>query len=592
MVRLLYVFVLFVLMGCASWPPLLQEKIFPPSAPHIIVDDFSLLDQDGDFHQLSYYSDQKAIVLITQGNGCPIIRHQIGYLNQLKEQYEPLGVVFLMLNANPQDDRQAIVKEAQEYGIQIPILKDDAQIVASQLSLTRTAEAIVIDPRNGSIVYRGAITDRMDYESQKNTDEHHYLRDQLDAILANKPVLLAQTPVKGCLIQIGDKDTARSTNYVQDVAPILIEKCLLCHSPGAGAPWSMENYIKVRGWGPMIGEVVRTKRMPPWHADPQYGSFNDDLSLSPHQVHTLVRWVEQGMARGEGEDPLLKAPRPSKEFWPSGKPDLVYSIPVQDIPATGVLPYRIIEMTQPLQEDVWVKAVDLRPENKQVVHHANVTASSPQGLAQEDFPSRTGLQVEGVGQVIASYAPGYRPFVLPPDTGLFIPKGSRLTFWIHYVTTGKPEKDAVLLGLYLHRTPPPKPYIVDQISNKNFRIPPGDKHYKVRGEYRFAKDALLYILVPHMHYRGRSMRFTAKYPNGKTEILLSVPNYKFPWQRRYIFQEPKKIPAGTTMMAEGIYDNSTQNPLNPNPSQEVTFGQQSDDEMFSGFLGYTWEERR
>jgi len=561
-----------------------------------LVENFALFDHEGKFHELFYYSDKKAVVLIMQGNGCPIVRKNVSYLNELKDQYESRAVTFLMINANLQDDRFSIAKEAKEYDIKIPILEDRSQVIAEALDVSRTAEALVVNPVDWTIVYQGPINDRLGYEEQKAEVGHHYLRDAIDALLENRPVQNIEASVKGCLINLEYKGHNHQYTYTKDVAPILVKSCIRCHSPGEIAPWSMDNYKKVRGWGAMIREVVRTKRMPPWHADPYYGTFKNDFSLTPEDVRALVHWVEDGFLRGEGDDPLLSASRPKQGKWVLGEPDLIFSLKEeQQVPANGIIPYQIVEIEEPIEEDIWIRAIDLRPSNLKVVHHGDVTIRMPQQFdseveSQNEWYSRSGLQVEGVGQVIAGYAPGFRAFQLPDDTGMFIPKGSKLTFWMHYITTGKPESDLTQLGLYTHKNKPKKVYSVAHIFDKDFKIPAGAREYKVNASHVFERDVILTAITPHMHYRGKSMKFTLQYPDGTKEVAFSIPHYKFHWQRRYTLKEPKKLPAGTRVLLEGVYDNSKQNPDNPDPEKEIQFGIQSENEMFSGFLSYTVDE--
>lgn len=559
------------------------------------VDDFMLLDQNGISHQLYYYSDQKAIVLIAHGNGCPIIRQSIVGLNKLQKQYRSRGIVFLMINASPLDDRASLIKEAADYNIQIPILEDRAQLVSESLGLTRTAEVLVIDPRQWKVIYQGPVDDHFNYEIQKKETRKHYVSDVLDQLIAGKEVTPVKIPAKGCLIGFAHDVKTQKVTYSRDVAPILEKSCLPCHSPGGVAPWSMDDYSKVKGWGRMIREVVRVGRMPPWQADGHYGTFNNDIALTPEEMRTLVHWIEGGYARGEGGDPLLRVSRPEFKEWTLGKPDLLFIFDKEKIiPPTGVIPYQIIPAHNFVEKDMWGRALDLRPGNRKAVHHCDVAVQLPDELAalgaqqQKDWSKRSGMTVDGVGQIIAGYAPGYESlFVLPEDTGLFIPKGSRLNFWMHYLTTGKEEKDMTSLGLYLYQGKPLRVYSVVQLSNKSIQIPAGEKEYRISASHVFDREVVLISLTPHMHYRGRSMRLTAEYPDGTKEILLSVPNFKFNWQRRYILKQSKIIPAGTKIIAEGVYDNSFQNSDNPDSSKVVTFGPQSDDEMFSAFIAYT-----
>lgn len=547
-----------------------------------VVDDFSLLDHQGNFHQLSYYSDKKAVVLISAGNGCPILRQGLARIQELKKEFEPRGVEFFFLNANPQDTHEDILKEAAEYGIDMPILEDPAGTVAGALNIKRTAEAVVIDPSSWQIVYQGAIDDRLDYEGKRAEAEHHYLKDALTQLLSGQKVLTVQTEVKGCLISVPKPGTL---TYTKDIAPVLAKKCVQCHSAGGIAPWSMDNYEKVKGWAAMIREVVRTKRMPPWDADPRYGRFKDDVSLSAEETARIVHWVEQGAKRGRGADPLQKKDAGPKE-WEMGKPGMIFSLKEkQVIPADGLDVFAVVEADRTVEEDLWVRAMEIRPGNAKLVHHCNIVIKNEQSgtvFKDEQFP---GANME-TGEVIAGYSPGIREITLPDDTGIFIPRGSKVVFRIHYVTTGKPEEDLTRVAFYLHREKPRYVLSTATIVNRDIHIPPGEKNYKLSAAYTFAEDVTLTGLQPHMHYRGKSMRFTAYYPDGREEVLLSTPRYRFNWQRIYSLREPKKIPAGTKIVLDGVYDNSRQNLRNPDPGQAVVYGPGSGAEMFTGVLFY------
>ncbi len=589
---------LILFFFCVLWK-FRQQSFFPPQNPSFVssqVDNFSLVDHAGKFHELYYYSDKKAIVIISQGNGCPIIRQSLPYIKQLSDQYEPLGVVFFMINANPQDSWAAIADEAKAYGIDIPILEDKSQVIARSLNLTRTAEAIVINPRNWNKVYQGAVSDQWGYAAQKTEAGHQYIKEAIDALLQGKLIPVSTAPVKGCLINF--EDHLKKYSYAEDAAPILIQKCLPCHSPGGGAPWIMDNYAKVKGWGTMMREVIRIQRMPPWHASSHYLKLKNDLSLKPEEVRALIGWIEQGFLKGKGEDPLAVIEHKSENSdWPLGQPDLVFTVKeTQHIPATGPDLFVIMEVDPIVENDLWIRAVDLRPSNFNVAHHGNVSVyfSEQDNVAdipeeKKDWYIQSGINMD-TGKVIAGYAPGSGPFVLPEDTGMFIPRGARLSLLMHYVITGKEETDLPKLGLYLYKTKSSHVLSVEKILNRDINIPAGARDYRLDGSYQFHEDVTLVAVTPHMHYRGRSMEIYVEYPDGRSEEIFSAPNYKFRWQRQYVFDVPKKIPAGSRIIARGIYDNSAQNEDNPDPAKNVSYGPGNNDEMFLAVLYYIREK--
>jgi len=554
----------------------------PASAgPGPLVDDFALLDERGRFHQLGDLAGARAVVLFVQGNGCPIARGAIPALNAVRAELEPRGVVFLALNASPQDERAAIAAEAAEFGLGIPVLRDEAQLVASGLGVTRTAEAFVIDPAARRLLYRGPVDDRLHYEAQRPA-RAHYLRDVLRAHLAGEPVDYVARPAPGCLLLFeGGGNGARPASYARDVAPVLERRCAGCHRSGGVAPFAMSSYEMVRGWSPMMRESIRTARMPPWHADPQVGRFANDSSLPPAEARTLVHWIEAGAPRGDGPDPLAEAAAATAPEWLLGKPDLVLEAPEQTVPASGVVDYRYETVDVPLEQGAWLRAVDIRPTNLRVTHHATAYVVYPEGEARPE--------VEGPGfarGLFAGYVPGREPEPFPEDTGFLLPRGARIRFQLHYTPTGKQEVDTPRIGLYLAPRAPRHALAIGAAANLDFEIPPGAADHEDVAERTLGSDIVVYRLIPHMHFRGRRMAIEAHYPDGRSEPLVNVPNYRFNWQREYVLAEPKRLPKGTRIVARAGFDNSARNPANPDPTVAVRFGEQSFDEMLIGYFLY------
>ena len=304
---------------------------------------FRLIDQKGNSHELFYFNDQKALVFLVQGNGCPIARNAAPRFQELRDIYSDKEVQFFMLNSNLQDNRLSIREEAKEYGYDLSILIDETQIISESLDLSRTGEVFIIDPKNWSVVYIGAIDDRLTYENQKKKASEHYLKNAIDDLLAGESVSVPRTESLGCLINFPNKLDKNSISYSEEVAPILLKNCAVCHRKGGVGPWAMTDYNMIKGFSLMMREVIRTKRMPPWHADPLIGQFSNDRSLSNKEIQTLVHWIEAGAPRGEGTDPLLETIINQSE-WANeeelGPPDYIINIPSTDIPATGVVDYQ------------------------------------------------------------------------------------------------------------------------------------------------------------------------------------------------------------------------------------------------------------
>ncbi len=545
------------------------------------VDNFVLLDHAGNAHELHYYRDAKAIVLMIQGNGCQIVRSNLPELKKIKAEYEKKDVAFFMLNANQQDDRTALAAEAAEWGINIPILKDRTQMVAKSLQLSRTGEVLLIDPSSWQVVYRGAISDRVDYERQKAEASSDYLRDALDAVLTGTEIANNKIVSPGCIINYDDsfKQAAELISYSQEVAPILRDNCTACHVGGGIAPWAMTEYAMVKGFAPMIREVVRTKRMPPWHSDPEIGQWHDSKALSDEHQRTLLRWIEAGAPRGEGADPLLNV-GPVVNEWTLGEPDLIIDIPEFEIPATGIVDYQFPLVKNPLDRDVWVIGAAVIPGDPKAVHH--ILAGSSESIPEDD-------DIENIFEnFILTYAPGNESAFMPTGTGVFVPKGGVFQFQMHYTPYGKKTTDRSKLGLYFADKPPANFYREHVLVNPQIKIPAGAERHEEKAYFKFWQDATIHALFPHSHYRGRSSVFELILPDGKQETLLSVPNYDFNWQRSYTLAEPRSVPAGTKIVHRTIYDNSAKNRGNPSPASDVYWGLQSEEEMLYGSMGYTW----
>ena len=544
------------------------------------VDNFRLLDQNGASHELYYLSDAKSVVIMVHGNGCPIVRNTVPALKEIRDRYRDKGVEFLLINSNLQDGRDAVAKEAAEFGIDFPILVDETQLIGESLGVMRTADVFVIDPKTWKLLYRGPVDDRLAYGAQRPAASKHYLTDALDALLAGKPVAVAQTDALGCIVNFPERERREAhakISYTERIAPLIADRCASCHRDGGVAPWSMNNYDKVRGFAPMIREAIRTRRMPPWHADPHYGSFVGDRSISNEDAKTLVHWIEAGAPRGKGPDPLARLDTKWSE-WTLGKPDLIVEVPAYDVPASGVVSYQYPLARNPLGRDAWIRAIEILPGDRSVVHHV---------LAGIDDPGN-GERRAIRGQIgeLGGYAPGKNAALYPADTGVFLRKEANFRFQMHYTPNGKAITDVTRVGYYFYEKPPKHALEMAMILDTSLEIPAHAKAHAQSLEQVFEHDVMLYSLLPHAHLRGSAARFTAHYPDGTEEILLSVPKYDFNWQPLYVLNPSKLIPAGTRIVLDMTWDNSAQNPANPDPNKVVRWGDQTWEEMNVGWFRF------
>jgi peroxiredoxin len=531
------------------------------------VDNFRLMDHTGGSHHLYYFSDMDAVVLMVQDNACSAVTAALPKYKALQEEFADKNVHFMMINSTRGDSRSSIAAAASATGIDVPVLLDEAQLVGQALGVESAGEAFVVDPKTWKLAYRGAV----------GADLGEALGDLLDG----RPVARAQTEVDGCAVDFPSKDGHGEISYAKEVAPILQKNCVSCHRAGGIGPWAMNDYNLVLGFSPMIKEVLMTQRMPPWHADPTVGHWANDRALSDGDRRTLVNWINAGAPRGEGADPLAENVTSQPVWGDLGEPDLIIDIPPTDVPATGVVDYQYQHVKNPLDRDVWVRASQIVPGDRTVLHHV-ITRF---GEVETEGPRAGRLKRRGGGG-LAGYVPGRVARPLPGDTGTLLPAGATIQFQMHYTTSGVATTDHSRIGVYFHDEEPEHRIRSMILANPFIRIPPHAKAHPEKTERVFEKDSLVFSLLPHSHFRGKAAKFVAQYPDGSEEVLLSVPNYDFNWQTTYLLEEPKFMPAGTKIVYTQWWDNSSQNPANPDPTREVPWGQQSWDEMIFGAISY------
>lgn len=374
--------------------------------------------------------------------------------------------------------------------------------------------------------------------------------------------------------------------FSKDVAPILYKACADCHRPGSIAPMSLLSYEDVRPWARAVKQRVVSREMPPWGADPAVGKFANDPSLSAAEVATIVAWVDGGAPEGNVSD-LPKLPA-FTEGWHIGKPDLVFKfVKPFRVPADGTVPYTYITIPTNLKEDVWVRGVEFRPTDRRVVHHIISDLVEGDGKPVDPTPrlqrDPAAKEIGGLG----GYVPGRLDNLFEEGTARKIPAGANIVLQMHYTTIGQAVDDSTEIGIVLAKDPPSKLRVVagGSMPNTTFAIPPGHPNYEVSARKTFDRDTLLHTLYPHMHVRGKDVKYTLTYPDGKEELLLSVPKYDFNWQLTYQLAEPKFVPKGSTLTVIAHFDNSKGNRFNPDPTATVRWGDQTWEEMLIGYFG-------
>ena len=538
---------------------------------------FNLLDLQGRDHEL-YRTEGRAVVLFFTGNGCPIARKSVSKLRDVRRRFEKEGVAVWMVHSYPEDTTAEIAREVDELQVRgLVHLRDPKQGLALTFEVERTAEVVAIDLKTRRVFYQGAVDDQFVEGAERPSAQNHYLREALTQHLGGLPVANPRTPARGCRLSfaaVGPSGKEGVPGYAAEVAPSLMKHCVSCHREGAIGPWPMNGHRRLKNKASMMEEVLLTRRMPPWDPDPNYGSFANAHTLSREETQTLLRWVKAGAPLGEGEDPLEK-PLAPLEDWALGKPDAVLRLPkAESIPATGVLGYRHIRVVNPFTNDVWIAGIDIKPGNRKVVHHAILYAFWP------------GCPDDGTGQGVHfhGWAPGTPPARYPEGVAKRLPAGTELSLEMHYTTCGSEQTDQTEVALYLAAGPQAREVFVRRADAEDVDIPPGVSEARHHATYAFKKPATIYGLAPHMHVRGKWMRYELLSPDGSKEVLLHVPRYDFNWQHNYGLSKPRRVPAGSWLLVTGAFDNSATHPGNPDPTKRVRFGLQSWDEMFIGFF--------
>jgi hypothetical protein len=557
------------------------------------VGNFALIDHVGVYHQLQKYGDSKAVVIIATAASCLDNIEQLHKYRLLRTTWEQQGITFLAINSDASDSPADVLLMDNLHNFDIPILLDDSQLVAESLGLSKAGEIVVLEPTRGQILYRGGLdTDPVRARPALNIEPvagTTVFADVLSAAVAGDAASIEQTittDAVGCELEFPARQMHASytPDYATEVAPILEEKCISCHVEGGIAPFAMDSHMMVQGWSPMMKEVMMTKRMPPAQVDPNVKHFTNARYMDAQELQTLVHWIDAGSPRGVSEvDPLTLIEPPNSD-WELGEPDYIVDVPAFTVPATGVLDYERVTINLPFSEDVWVKSVQHLPGDRRVLHHL-LSYIVPAGYAEEIVEGEN----DNYREFLEGYAPGKDGAVTyPQETGVFVPKGSAVQMSLHYTTFGKEAIDSTKLGLYFADEEPDYHYSTYSLSHggTNIEIPPGVADHEMRASHVFEDEVVLHGLRPHMHYRGKRMRFSVVYPDGTKDQIINVPDYNFAWQPTYRLSEPMLLPAGSRVMIEGAFDNSQYNLGNPDPGAAVRGGAQSWDEMFIGYLSY------
>lgn len=558
---------------------------------------FSLFDLKGKHFDLGQNDRQRPRVFVFLSYECPISNSYSRTLNDLYEAHQA-KVDFFGVIYDSTITRQKAAQSFADFKLTFPILFDGSGMLVKALKPTHVPQSFVLDSQN-QIVYSGAIDNTWQALSRRRlVTDKHYLADAITATLEGKPAPVAQTPTIGCLIEALPKPTEKAKwTYSRDVAPIIYSRCLNCHREGQVAPFELATYEQVAKRAKQIARVTQDRLMPPWMPAAGHEKLVGERWLTAEELRILKEWAENGQPQGDQED--LPAPPPFAVGWQLGKPDLIVKMTTPfTIPADGpdLLQNFVIPIDIP--EDKLVAAVEFHPGNKRVAHHAvlfldetGTARKLDQATPEPGYSNFAGPGFFPSG-ALGGWSVGNTPRPLPNGMGRYLKKGSDLVLQMHYHPTGKKETDQSEIGLYFVKKPVKEVLkesakLVGSIwlANYEMDIPAGEKNYKRSTQYTLPKEVIMVGVVPHMHLLGKAIKVTATLPDRSTKTIIDIPQWNYNWQDEYYFEKPFKLPAGTVLHVEGVFDNSAENPSNPSsPPKRVTWGEGTKDEMLYCFF--------
>lgn len=553
-----------------------------------LVADASFTDLAGKSHRLSSFSKQRAIVIAMTSTSCPLSKKYLPTLAKLAESYAKHEVSWVLVNPQATDQPADMQSAAKSLGGKAIYVPDPQGTLARTVDALTTTDVIVLDAAR-TVVYHGAIDDQYGQGYSVDAPRHRYLADALDAQLAGRSPLVAATGAPGCVLELqSEPATAGTITYHNRISRIVQANCIECHREGGVAPFSLTTRADVEAHAPMIRQVVEQGLMPPWFAAPpedteeeQPSLWANDRSLDASDKADLLAWIDGGKPAGDERD----APQ-ARSFatgWLIGKPDAVFEFPeAVPVKASGVIPYHNVVLDTNLTEDKWIQAIEVQPGDRGVVHHMLVflqptdrNPSSPSDEIREDSAGFWGI-----------YVAGNSTLVYPEGFAKRLPKGARLRCQVHYAPNGTATSDRSRIGVIFAKQVPRHEVHVVGISNPQINIPAGASNHREEASLRIPYPVQVLSLLPHMHLRATACRYKVFGEDNKSRVLLDIPRYDFNWQLLYRYFEPQPLARDEVIKFTVWYDNSDQNPANPDPTRPVRWGRQVSDEMHLGYVEY------
>ena len=539
------------------------------------VPDLSFVSIDGERGKLSDYEKKNALVIAFVGASCPLSKKFAPTLAALEREWAKKDVSFIFVDPISTESTNLKLREmVGRLGFQGPVVQDKTKALAKGLAATTTTEVFLLDSAR-TILYHGPVDDQYGIGYQIEAPRNQYLQTALRDHLQGRKIRITSLWAPGCELDLSSpEETTIEWTYHNRISRIMQSHCVECHRAGGVGPFPLETYDDVRENAGMISKVIRDGLMPPWFAAPPPSGhpspWANDRSMPQADKDDLLGWIRNGKALGNPADSPMVTKRSGD--WSIGRPDALFSLPKEvSVKATGQMPYAYFKVPTGFNEDRWVEAAEVQPTALEAVHHVIVFVTDSQGRKREP---------------LVAYVPGNSFYQYPPGVAKKIPSGSDLLFQMHYTPMGKPTKDRTRIGLRFAQVRPSKAVRTFPILNKRINIPPRtDNHIETASE-TLPEGVAVRALMPHMHLRGKAIRYELFSGSKEVVTLLDVPHYDFNWQMRYELIEPMVMPKENRILVTGIFDNSKGNLANPNPDERVHWGDQSDDEMLIGYVEY------
>lgn len=533
---------------------------------------------DGQLFDLRRFALGKPVVIALTSTSCPLCKKYTPTLAQLERDYAERGVSFVFVGSIASDDLAAARQIRDHHKLQGPYLLDLNGGLLQKLNAKTTTEVFLLDSEH-QLVYRGAVDDQYGLGYTRPQPQQNFLKEALDALLADQTIEVSNTSAPGCAIMEPKTPTPNQLEYYTHIFPIVQNNCVTCHRNQGVGPFPLETPEQLSAHAGMVRQVVEDRTMPPWFAEPdpkQPNKWMNHAALSDRDRQQLLDWIEGEQNVGPEPDNLVRLSFPTK--WSIGEPDLIVKLPrANRVQANGFMEYIHHRIDLPATEDRWVQAVEIRPTSPQVVHHV---------LVYHEDRNVERPRINASTHFLAAYAPGNSFQSYPEGFAKSLPGNSQLIIQMHYTPNGVATTDQTEIAFKFAKTPPRNEVLVTGIADTELNIPRFAPNHEEGTSLKVPSTVHAMAFFPHMHLRGKAFRFELITPDNDPETILNIPTYDFNWQLEYRLQEPMKIPANSQIKVTGWFDNSAENPANPKPSVNVGWGDQTFNEMLIGYVEY------